>query len=175
MKKWLSAAGVMVLIAGVVLGSSAQRRRDPLTDAEVDQLRDAAQDAQTRMKLFVDFARDRMNKLEQAASDPKAKDRASQIHDRLQDFLDVYDELNDNLDNFEKRGDDLRKPLKVVLDADTQFQQRLRALRDSLESHPEDTKDYEFLLGNATDTVQNSLQDHHEMQKEQEAAKHQKK
>ena len=69
----------------------AQRRRDPLNPLEIDQLRDAMLDPDTRLKLYVEFSRDRMTKLEQMRSDPKTKDRASQTHDMLEDFLAVYD------------------------------------------------------------------------------------
>ena len=49
----------------------------------------------------------------------------------LQDFLDVYDELNENIDTYVGRKSDLRKVLKTVIEADTEFQAKLRALRDA--------------------------------------------
>ena len=110
---------------------SAQRRRDPLNPLEIDQLRDAMLDPDARLKLYVQFSRDRMTKLEQMRSDPKTKDRAVQTHDMLEDFLAVYDELNENVDMYVGRKDDIRKPLKIIIEADTEFQSKLRALKDS--------------------------------------------
>src|SRR5262245_9373545 len=78
----------------------AQRKRDPLTPPEIDQLRDAMLDAQQRLKLYVSFARDRMTKLEQMRADPKTNERPHQTHEMLADFLAVYDELNDNIDMY---------------------------------------------------------------------------
>ena len=43
----------------------AQRRSDPLTQPEIDQLRDAAIEPEMRMKLYVQFARARLVSLEQ--------------------------------------------------------------------------------------------------------------
>jgi hypothetical protein len=139
---------------------SAQRRRDPLNPLEIDQLRDAMLDPDARLKLYVQFSRDRMTKLEQMRSDPKTKDRAVQTHDMLEDFLAVYDELNENVDMYVGRKDDIRKPLKIIIEADTEFQSKLRALKSSANTKPEEVQQYEFLLTDALDTVDSSTDDH---------------
>jgi hypothetical protein len=154
----------------------AQRRGDPLNPNEQDQLRDAAQDPSDRLKLYIEFARTRLASLEQMRADPKVTDRAQQTRDRLQDFLDVYDELNDNLDTFVERKADLRKPLKAVIEADTEFQAKLRALKNSADANKNEAKQYDFLLANVLDAVDGGVQDHRQLLSEQEeAAKHKKK
>jgi hypothetical protein len=146
----------------------AQRRRDPLNPNEADQLRDAAQEPAARLKLYIQFARARLASLEQMRADPKVTDRAKQTHDRLQDFLDVYDEMNDNIDTFVERKSDLRKPLKAVIETDTEFQARLRALKSSLDANKEEATQYDFLLTNLLETIDSSIQDHRQLLKEQE-------
>jgi hypothetical protein len=166
------------LMLGLSLLSTvwAQRRRDPLNPVEADQLRDAAQEPAERLKLYIEFARTRLASLEQMRADPKVTNRPQQTHDRLQNFLDVYDELNDNIDTFVGRKADLRKPLKTVIDADTEFQAKLRALKSSLDASKDETKEYDFLLTSVVETVDSSLQDHRQLLSEQEeAAKHKKK
>ncbi|HSY98917.1 MAG TPA: hypothetical protein VK788_05420 [Terriglobales bacterium] len=154
----------------------AQRRRDPLNPLEEDQLRDAAQDPAERLKLYIVFARTRLTSLEQMRADPKVTDRAQQTRDRLQNFLDVYDELNDNLDTFVERKADIRKPLKAVIEADTEFQAKLRALKSSVDANKDESKQYDFLLTNVLDAVDGGVQDHRQLLNEQEeAAKHKKK
>ena len=138
----------------------AQRRRDPLNPLEIDQLRDAMLDPDIRLKLYVKFSRDRMTKLEQMRSDPKTTDRARQTHDMLEDFLAVYDELNDNIDMYVGRKDDIRKPLKIIIEADTEFQSKLRALKNSANTNAAEASQYEFLLTDALDTVDSSADDH---------------
>jgi len=147
---------------------SAQRRRDPLNPLEIDQLREAAQEPAARLKLYIVFARARLASLEQMRADPKVTDRGKQTHDRLQDFLDVYDEMNDNIDTFVERKSDLRKPLKSVTEADTEFQAKLRALKSSLEASKENASEYDFLLTNVLETIDSSVQDHRQLLKEQE-------
>jgi truncated hemoglobin YjbI len=66
--------------------------------------------------------------------------------------------------------------LKVIIDADTEFQAKLRALKDAANVSPEETKQYEFILTNALDTLDTSVEDQRKLLAEQvEAAKHRKK
>jgi len=166
--------GATLLMVG---GSAvqAQRHREPLTQREIDQIRDASWEPKQRLALYVQFTRDRLVKLEQMRNDPKTKDRARQTHDMLDDLLLLYDELNDNIDTYVDRKDDIRKPLKVVIEADTEFQAKLRALKDAADVSAEETRQYEFVLTNILDTVDTSAEDHRKLLADQEdAAKHKK-
>ena len=154
----------------------AQRHHDPLNQLEINQLRDTAQEPVERLKLYVEFARARLLALDKARSDPKITDRGQETHDRLQEFLDVFDELNDNVDTFADRKEDLRKALKVVIEGDTEFQSKLRALKDAAGATAAETKEYDFLLTNAIQTVDSSLDDHRQLlEQQEEAMKHKKK
>ncbi len=153
----------------------AQRHRDPLTQPEIDQIRDTSWEPGHRLPLYVQFARARLVKLEQVRSDPKTKDRARQTHDLLDDFQLLYDELNDNIDTYVDRKDDIRKPLKIVLDADIEFQAKLRALKDASGVPAAEAQQYEFVLTNAIETVDSATQDHRKLLADQEElAKHKK-
>src|ERR1700723_2744071 len=83
--RWRTVLGLALLLALPLCSSffkplQAQPRRDPLDPLEIDQLRDAMLDPDTRLKLYVKFSRDRMTKLEQRRSDPKTKERGRQPH-----------------------------------------------------------------------------------------------
>ena len=151
----------------------AQRHREPLTQAEIDQIRDASWEPKQRLALYVQFARDRLVKLEQVRNDPKTTDRGRQTHDLLDDFQLLYDELNDNIDTYVDRKDDIRKPLKLIIDADTEFQAKLRALKDAANIPQQESHQYEFVLTNVLETVDASADDHRKLLVDQEdAAKH---
>jgi hypothetical protein len=155
--------------------AAAQRHRDPFTPEEIDQIRDASWEPQQRLALYLKFARARLVSLEQMRSDPKAKNRPQQTHDGLDDFLLIYDELNDNVDTYVDRKNDIRKPLKLIIAADTEFQAKLRALKDAADVPAEEARQYEFTLTNALDTLDTSAEDHRKLLAEQEeAAKHKK-
>src|SRR5580698_6885204 len=123
MKTWLlrSCVGAALLLAPAT-AARGQRHRDPLTQPEIDQIRDASWEPKQRLALYVQFTRARLVKLEEMRNDPKTKNRPRQTHDMLDDFQLLYDELNDNIDTYEDRKDDIRKPLKLIIDADTEFQ-----------------------------------------------------
>jgi len=159
-RRWHTGILALLLFLPAFSPLRAERRRDPLDQLEIDQLRDAMLDPDTRLKLYIQFSRDRMTKLEQMRSDPKTKDRATQTHDMLEDFIAVYDELNDNVDMYVGRKDDIRKPLKVIIEADTEFQSKLRAIKNSANADATEASRYEFLLTDALDTVDSSADDH---------------
>src|SRR6202035_1098728 len=163
-----------LLFAGDSL-AHGQRHREPLTQPEIDQIRDASWEPKQRLTLYVQFARVRLVKLEQMRSDPKIKDRPRQTHDLLDDFQLLYDELNDNIDTYVDRKDDIRKPLKTIIEADTEFQAKLRALKDAADVPAEEARQYEFVLTNVLDSVDTSTDEHRKLLADQEdAAKHKK-
>ena len=165
----------MFLLCATCVSSYGQRRRDPLTQPEIDQIRDTSWEPRQRLPLYVEFARARLTKLETLRSDPKTKDRAAQTHDLLDDFQLLYDELNDNIDTYVDRKDDIRKPLKTIIEADTEFQAKLRALKDEANVPPNEARQYEFVLTNAIDSLDSSAEDHRKLLEDQEElAKHKK-
>jgi hypothetical protein len=164
---------LMLMIAAMAAG---ERRRDPLTAAEIDQVRDVSWEPQQRLGLYMQFARARLVALEQMRNDPKTRDRGAQTHDKVDDFLLIYDELNDNVDTYLNRKDDIRKALKLIIEADTEFQAKLRALKDAADIPAAEVKTYEFILSNAIDTLDSSAEEHRQLLADlEEAAKHKKK
>lgn len=174
MKKFFLLFAFVAVISAAPL--CLAQHRDPLTPPEIDQIRDSSWEPQQRLSLYVKFARARLDALEQMRNDPKVKDRAQQTHDKLDDFSRIYDELNDNIDTYVERKDDIRKPLKLIVAADTEFQAKLRALKDAAGVSPEEAQRYEFVLANAIETVDTSSEDHRKLLADQEElAKHRKK
>ena len=154
---------LVVLLLTVV---ASARRRDPLTEAEADQLREVAMEPQKRLKLYIKFAETRLLAIDQLRSDPKfAGGRGKKIHDLLEDFTAILDEINDNLDTYEGRPlnkddrKDFHKGLKEVIEAADKFDLKLRALKSATETDPQAKKesvDYSFALADAQDALKSS-------------------
>ena len=158
MKKLFSFLCLVALFSSF---GNAQQKRDPLTEPEVDQLRETAQEPDKRLKLMVKFARARMLAIDQLRSDPKlAQGRGEKIHDLLEDFMNLMDEIDDNVDNYSGKQSDIRKSLKDVVEADTEFQLKLRTLKDAAKNDPkaaDEAKDYDFVLDNTLEAVNQSV------------------
>ena len=133
--------------------------RDPLNDKEVDQLRETAIEPEKRLKLMVEFTKARMLAIDQLRSDPKlAKDRGKRIHDLLEDVGTLVDEIDDNVDDYNQREADLRKPLKEIVQMDSEFQTKLREMKTA-EQDPkniDESSDYKFALDDAIESVDQS-------------------
>jgi hypothetical protein len=165
---------VTLLVAGAI-SAAAQKHRDPLTQSEIEKIRDTSWEPRLRLPLYVQFARERLVKLEQMRTDTKTTHRPMQTHDLLDDFQLLYDELNDNIDTYVDRRDDIRKPLKIVIDADTEFQAKLRALKGAAGVSSAEAQQYQFVLDNAIEVVDSASEDHRKLMADQEEeAKHKK-
>ena len=95
---WLVCALLLGLVASPALAQT--RDRDPLTDAEVDQMREAADFPNKRLELMIRFAKERIAMIGMLRSDPPSATRPKQIHDYLQDFISLLDETDDNIDMY---------------------------------------------------------------------------
>ena len=142
----------LLLLSGLAYPALAQTRdRDPLTEAEVDQMREAADYPDKRLTLMIHFAKERIGMIGVLRYDPPSATRPKQIHDYLQDFITLLDETDDNIDMYASHHADMRKGLKLLIEADSEWQLNLRQLKE--QSPSEELQQYSFLLANAMDTV----------------------
>ena len=144
----------VVILLSISAFASGNHRRDPLTDAEADQIREASDSPPKRFHLYITFAKARLTAIDQLRADPKmAQGRGQQIHDLLEDFQSLVDETEANLDDYREKKADLIKPLTELVQAEDDWKLKLRALKES--TAPE-AKEYEFVLQNAIETVNDS-------------------
>lgn len=163
----------LLLSFALVLPAATQFGRDPLTPQEVDALRESRQNSDVRLKLFVKYARARMDAIDHMHSDPRqATDRGPKMHDLLMDLGKIVEEMDDNVDLYANDKFDIRKPLKEVVAADTEFQQKLTAMKESAKSDPalaqELHKHYQFVLDDTLEAVNASLESTRQTLQEQE-------
>ena len=165
----------MCLLLAGCLPAQAQRHHEPLTQPEIDQIRDASWEPKQRLTLYVQFARARLVKLEQMRSDPKTKDRPRQTHDLLDDFQLLYDELNDNIDTYIDRKDDIRKPLKTGDRGRYRISGKAARAEGCGRCSGGGISAVRIRFGNILDSVDTAAEDHRKLLADQEeAAKHKK-
>ena len=150
------------------------RQHDPLNEQEIDSMRDTADFPDKRIELMIKFARARMTEIDHLRVDPTVgKDRPQQIHDLLQDFSTLVDEIDDNIEMYAAHKTDMRKGLKLLIEADSEWQLKLRSLKE--QSPPEELDQFSFVLANTVDAVKDSAASAREtLQEQMELAKDKK-
>jgi Asp-tRNA(Asn)/Glu-tRNA(Gln) amidotransferase A subunit family amidase len=141
-----------VLLA-IAVPTAAQSHPDPLTEREVDKMRDTAQDPAKRIDLLLSFTRQRIDSLEHLAPSVNDADTA-RVRELLGEIAAIVDELDSNLSMYDGRGQDLRHPLHRVLDAEAGFQQRLKALFDA--ATPVRRQSFAAALQDAAESIRDS-------------------
>ena len=166
-----------LLCAFVISLPLVAQTRDPLTDKESDDLREAAQEPLKRMKLLIKFANARLETVERIEAEPKVQERGQKIHDALVDFRQIVDEIDDNLDDYSQKQNDLRKALGELVPAEEGFKSRLEAIK-RVSEEPKSApyvKMYSFALQDAIESVSLSLEDARKTLDEQNQALSKKK
>lgn len=145
----------VVFSIGVVCALSlmAQEDRDFLTPNEVEQVREA-QDPNDRLVLYVHFAKQRMDLVEQYLSKEKAG-RSIFVHNALEDYGKIIEAIDSVSDDALLHKHPLDKGTAAVQDAEKEFLAKLNKIQDS---DPKDLDRYKFVLKQAIDTTSDSRQ-----------------
>ena len=149
----------VLLLFVLCAGASAQLHHDPLSSLEVDQMRDTAQEPERRIDLLLGFAHARLLGVERLHVQGKSAGAdLAKAEELLGDFALLIDELDDNLDAYDRHGEDLRKPLRHVLDTEAGLQQELKGLADKIAQLQAQgpTVGLTAAMADATDSLQSS-------------------
>jgi hypothetical protein len=103
----------ILLFALLAIPASAQKdKRDPLTENQIEQIREAGVDPDLRISLYTKFLNEHAETIKGLINRAKSHARGQRIDGELQDFTALMDELGSNLDQYGDRKADLRKSLK---------------------------------------------------------------
>jgi len=105
----------------VVTHSWAQSRKDPLTEKQVEEVREAGDDPPVRIKLYVGYLEERITEIHTLNADRIAQNKTVRLHNLFEEFTRLCDELQDNMDAFDQQHADLRKMLKEIVDKTAQW------------------------------------------------------
>jgi hypothetical protein len=130
---------------------AAQEDRDFLTPNEVQQIREA-QDPNERLILYVHFAKERMDLLQQYLAKEKPG-RSLFIHNTLEDYSRIIEAIDSVSDDALRHNRPVDKGTQSVLDAEKEFLAQLNKIQGS---QPKDLDRYSFVLQTAIDTTSDS-------------------
>jgi hypothetical protein len=150
---------LMAAVATVTLSArcvqAQEEKKDYLTDAEGDRIRDAVTPPE-RMKLFVEFAGDRLKKFQYELTRTVPEGRRSEI---LNGLLNAYagciDDAADQIEVAREKQVDIRTSLKIM---QTKGKEYLEALQKINEGGPE-YNTYKDTLQDAIEGTQDALSD----------------
>src|SRR3954465_13065792 len=134
----------ILLCLTLALPLAAQQKRDFLTADEVDQVR-LAQEPNERLKLYVMFARQRVDQLQQLFKSTKPG-RSALIHDLLDDYTKIIDAIDTVTDDALKRKLPVDLGVAAVIEAEKKILPTLQAFNDSA---PKDASRYQHSLKQA--------------------------
>jgi hypothetical protein len=103
--------------AGLTAVAGQQNNKDPLSEAESDQVAELRDQPVARIKLYQKFIQQRIDAIKDLGANPKAEDRKAALRARYEEFTRLSDELQDNLDTFDEAHADIRKALKDLVPA----------------------------------------------------------
>jgi hypothetical protein len=153
---------VLPLFAQRVSAKAVPQKKEYLSDAEADKVRDAATPSD-RMKLFISFADDRLKKFQyELHRTTSERERTEILNGLMNGYAGCMDDAADQIDVAQEKQLDIRDALKLMLDKGKEFLDILNKLdqngadldiyRDTLEDAIEGTKD---ALSDAADAGKN--------------------
>jgi len=105
----------------------AQIQPSALSDAEVEQVRDARYVPASCILLFVKFLDLRAQEIHDLYARPRRPGRETDTRELMEQFTSIADELSDNLDDYGPRHADLRKALPKILAAVDRWSTELKS------------------------------------------------
>ncbi len=142
----ITAACLVLAIAPGASDAWAQSRKDPLTEQQIEAVREAGDQPAERLGLYVGFLDERAKGIHALGADARAQNRDVRIHDLCEEFTRLSDELQDNMDAFNEQHADLRKVLKQIESKTAEWTTAL--------NEPGPSSRYDFARKTAVDTNQ---------------------
>lgn len=141
-----------VLIGGFLGNGLAFAERDFLTSDEVEKVREA-QEPNDRLKLYVLFARQRVDQLQRLLQKQK-RGRSLEARELLEDYDKIIDAIDTVSDDALQRGADVALGAAAVRDGESHFLTQLQKIQ---ESSPSDLDLYALELKDAIGNTSDSL------------------
>jgi hypothetical protein len=154
-------AGMIVCAFATTMVAAQREHHDPLTEPEMEKIRDAGIDPSLRIKLYSDFVKEHVETVVALSKRIPSVARDKKMDQALQDLSSLIDELGSNLDQYGDRKADLRPALKGLAKDSPEWLAELKAIRPA--------QSFRLSLEDATDAEKDLVDQSAELLKDQTA------
>lgn len=126
-----SLAACMCLLLALPQAQLAQKRHAALSEAEEEEVRDAAIEPGRRISVYQAVIETRIRRIQAVLANTRAQGRREDIQENMDEITSLLDELQDNLEEYDHVHRDLRKSLPKLLDAMPRWESVLRQPPDN--------------------------------------------
>jgi len=144
---------VATLVAAPAFGQEILMTKDFLTEFEADQIR-LAQDPNERIPAYLQFAQLRMALIDQLMAKEELG-RGAKVHDNISEVARIIEAVDMVVDDALLRDADISKTVMPLLNTERELLSRLVAIQDK---DPDDLWRYEFVLEDAIDILEDSIE-----------------
>jgi hypothetical protein len=160
---WVAAglASMVFLSTAFPRALDAQSHKDPLTPAEVEEVRTSTEYPVERVKLYMRFINERSSKVQELGKQELVQHRGEKLHEAVEAYTSLVDEMQNNLDEYIGYETNNQRPVPDLRKLLPQLQAAVTTWRDtvaSLASNP----DYDFAKESAveaTDSLRDEVKD----------------
>jgi hypothetical protein len=122
----LALCSILISLAAPLIAQ--KDKRQPLTEAQIELIREAGIEPSARIALYTKFLTEHADVIKSLTNRVQSQARSKHLDDELLDFTALLDELSDNLEQYADRKADLRPALKPLNEAVPKWLGILRAL-----------------------------------------------
>ena len=121
-------ASILVCLLFASLLPAQKQKREPLTEDQIEKIREAGVDPDQRVRLYTQFVNEHVDVIKGLTNRAKSAARGRRLDSELQDLTSLMDEFGSNLDVYSDRHADIRSSLKPLPAAAQHWLSILRAL-----------------------------------------------
>lgn len=141
---------VLTLLCVPFLCSQGQSSKDPLTNTQVEEVRDTGDKPVERIKLYMKYIEQRTAEIHKLATNQRTQTPNARLHNLMEEFTRLSDELQDNLETYSEEHADMRKTLRELVEHTGRWKTSLQ--------EPKTSQDYDFARKTALDTADSTTE-----------------